>query len=126
MSSTNGWFPLFGDMIVILTIPGGGFFSNATATMVSVWVMLWGIRRKGEFDYQLDEDAKRVRWLIVVSSMAFSYLSAVVLDSTWCVLGGWIVATAFLAWPNFAYHLTNLLRRIRVLPKANDTVFRGP
>ena len=113
-------------MIVILTIPGGGFFSNATATMVSVWLILWGIRQKGELDHELDEEAKRVRWLIVMLGMAFSYFSAIALDWRWCVLTGWIVATAFLAWPNFAYHLTNLLRRIRVLPKAKDTVFRGP
>lgn len=111
-------------MIVILTIPGGGFFSNATATMVSVWLLLWGIRRKGELDHQLDEDAKRVRWLIVMLGLAVSYFSAVFLDWRWCVITGWIVATGFLAWPNFAYHLTALLRKIGLLPKASDTVVR--
>jgi hypothetical protein len=96
-----------------------GFFSEASSLMVSVWFLMWGIRRKGEFDIELDDTARRIRWLMVGMGILFLWASAGTLtDCAWCVLVGWIWATAFLAWPNFAYHLTTLLRKIRLLPKA--------
>lgn len=91
----------------------GGFFSSAASTMVSVWVLMWGIRRKGELDYKLDDTAKHIRWLMVVLGLATGTISTVPrIDFAPGVLFGWIWATAFLAWPNFAYHLTALLRRL--------------
>lgn len=87
----------------------------ALASLGSVWVCSWAIRRAGEFDYPLDFTAKLVRWALVIvllgSAEYFPGLSTYRL-----ALGS--AGIAFLAWPNFAYHLTRLLRWCRLLPKA--------
>ena len=90
---------------------------GALASLGSVWFCSWGIRRAGEFDYPLDFTAKVIRWALVVlllgAGESFPGLSAYRL-----ALG--LVGMAFLAWPNFAYHLTRLLRWCRLLPRAQQ------
>jgi hypothetical protein len=91
-------------MTVIAT---GGFFSSATSTMVSLWVLLWGIRLKGELDLPLDTEAKRLRWsMVALGLIIMTVATAPMFNSAWGAAIGWIWATAFLAWPNFAFHLT--------------------
>jgi hypothetical protein len=77
------------------------------AKSFGIWFVSWAIRRKGEFDYKLDRTARLTRWSIVAISFAvvtrFPSLSLPrALSLT--------VGLAFLVWPNFAYHLTNLFR----------------
>jgi hypothetical protein len=90
---------------------------GATAGFGSLWFISWAIRRKGEFDYPLDFAGQVVRWVLVVVLLgAFQYFpggSAPRGISLVCGL-------AFLAWPNFAYHLTRLLRFCKLLPKAPE------
>jgi hypothetical protein len=78
------------------------------AKALGIWFVVWGIRRKGEFDYKLDGIAQLLRWLIVAACFAavanFSKPSAQ--RATALTLG-----LAFFVWPNFAYHLRNLFRR---------------
>jgi len=97
------------------TYASGGFLPDAASTTILVWLLAWGIRRQGELDIGLDRAAKRVRWLAVGLGVALAS-AAPKLDSVWCALGGWVLATAFLAWPNFAHHLTSLLRWARIIP----------
>lgn len=73
-----------------------------------IWFVAWAIRRKGEFDYRLDRITQLLRWVIVAVSFAVvtnfpkpSVPRAIALT----------VGLAFLAWPNFAYHLRNFFRR---------------
>lgn len=88
---------------------------GALAGFGSLLFISWGIRSKGEFDYPLDFAGQVVRWVLAIGLLGaatyFPGLSAQRLILLLCGL-------AFLAWPNFAYHLTRLLRRCRVMPKA--------
>jgi hypothetical protein len=103
-------------MTQYLAVEVRGFFANATSTMLSLWMLLWGIRWKGELDYELDDTAKHIRWLRVLVGWATLMMSTVPrISFAWGILLGWIWATAFLAWPNFAYHLTRVLRRCKLL-----------
>jgi len=81
----------------------------------SLWFISWGIRRGGEFDYPLDFTGQVVRWVLAVVSLgAATYFPG--LSAPRVTLG--LCGLAFLAWPNFAYHLTRLLRWCGILPKA--------
>ena len=86
---------------------------GALASLGSVWFCSWAIRRGGEFDYPLDFAAKVVRWaLVIVLLGSAEYFPGLSTYRLTLGLGG----IAFLAWPNFAYHLTRLLRWCRLLP----------
>jgi hypothetical protein len=67
------------------------YLSRLAAGAVSVWLFFWPIRRKSEVDFKLDRAGQLVRWSIVI-------------------VGG-VFLLAFLAWPNFAYHLVLQFRR---------------
>ena len=106
-------------------MPQLGILKEASSLMASVWFLVWGIRYKGDFDHKLDDAAKRIRWLMVGLGILILLTSIDALTvQTWSFFAGWIVATVFLAWPNFAYYLTALLRKFGLLPKASDTVLR--
>jgi hypothetical protein len=68
-----------------------------------IWFSSWAIRRRAGWDYRLSGVAEATRWAIVL----VGYLLGVLLPTPAARLtsGG----LAFLCWPNFAYHLTNLL-----------------
>lgn len=88
---------------------------DTLAGLGSLWFISWGIRRSGEFDYPLDFTGQVVRWaLVVVLLGAMTYFPGYSAPRVSLLLGG----AAFLAWPNFAYHLTRFLRWCRILPKA--------
>lgn len=83
----------------------------------SLWFISWGIRRAGEFDYPLDFAGQVVRWVLVVVLLgAMTYFPGLSAPRVTLLLGG----CAFLAWPNFAYHLTRFLRTCKLLPKAQQ------
>lgn len=88
---------------------------DGLTAMVSISVLAWGLRRKGDMDYELDAPARSLRWFMVGIGWAV-LLIGVRLDCGPCPWSGFIVATAFLAWPNFAYHMTRVLRLCRLLP----------
>lgn len=112
-------------MVDIFYIPERRILSEASSLMVSVWFLVWGIRYKGEFDRELDGAARGIRWSMVGLGLVvlLGSIDTLTIRARY-FFAGWIWATAFLAWPNFAYHLTALLRKIRLLPKANDSVLR--
>jgi heme A synthase len=88
---------------------------RVTAGFGSLWFISWAIRRKGEFDHPLDFTGQVVRWLLVVVLLgAMTYFPGSSAPRLALLVGG----AALLAWPNFAYHLTRLLRWCRILPKA--------
>jgi hypothetical protein len=92
-----------------------------TAAICNIWFVVWAIRSKGELDYHLDPTAKRIRWIVAAIFLGtpifrpelFGPRPAVRL----CVA---LVGLLFLVWPNFAYHLTSLLRALRLIAKAED------
>lgn len=88
---------------------------GALASLGAVWVCSWAIRRAGEFDRPLDFAAKLTRWaLVIVLLGAATYYPGYSASRLALGLGG----MAFLAWPNFAYHIARFLRRCRLLPRA--------
>src|SRR5271167_2344927 len=90
------------------------FYGALSAKIVCIWLSVWAIRRNAEADYALDRLARAVRWVVVFLGFAVAYY--VPGPGLWCVrVAGGVLGLAFLCWPNFAYHLTRLLRR-RVTP----------
>jgi hypothetical protein len=85
------------------------------AAILNIWLAAWAIRRKGEFDYQLDQTAKAVRWILVAVCLGLPFRIGQLLNPTMRVCLG-IAGIAFLVWPNLAYHMTRFLRLIKVLP----------
>lgn len=76
---------------------------------VSIWFFFWAYRRKYELDHKLDRMAKAIRWSIVLAGFAVALLPGPRFRDTRIIAG--IILVAFLAWPNFAYHLITLFRR---------------
>lgn len=93
------------------------------ASAGSIWFCAWAIRRQGEMDYPLDATAKAIRWLAVAVLMGIpANFRALPINLRRVLLFSGI---AFLAWPNFAYHLTRFLRWSRVLPVARPPTFNS-
>jgi tryptophan-rich sensory protein len=84
----------------------GGLTSGA----VSVWLFFWAYRRKYELDYKLDSTAQTMRWLIVVFGFTVALIPGPQFKIVRIIAG--VLLLAFLAWPNFAHYLTQLLRRV--------------
>ena len=83
-----------------------------------LWLIFWSIRRRGEFDEKLDSYAQGLRWSLVLGSFAlltqfprFGYPRATLL----------LIGLAFLCWPNFAFHLSNVLRKLGLFPAISST-----
>lgn len=77
-----------------------------------IWFIFWAIRRKGEFDRELDRTDQVVRWIVVLVSLGLvTYLIGK--DSTGIRIVALIIGLGFLCWPNFAYHLTGPFRSRR-------------
>jgi len=69
-----------------------------------IWLSSWFLRRRACWDYRLSGVAEATRWTIVF----VGYLLGVLLPTPAARLISGFVGLAFLCWPNFAYHLTNL------------------
>jgi hypothetical protein len=69
-----------------------------------IWFAAWALRHRLGWDYKLSGEAAAIRWALVL----VGYLLAVLLPTPAARLTCGFVGLAFLCWPNFAYHLTNL------------------
>jgi len=92
---------------------------STAAKALGLWFVFWAIRRRGELDVELDRVGQSVRWIFVILGfLLVAVFSRLGLD--YARIGALIVALGFLCWPNFAYHLTNTLRRWGLLPRASS------
>jgi hypothetical protein len=89
------------------------------AAIVNIWIAAWAIRRQGELDYELDPTAKFIRWIVASLCLGIPIFRPEVLKSPSLRISLGLIGLAFLVWPNLAYHLSNLLRFLRLLPKLN-------
>jgi hypothetical protein len=85
------------------------FYGSFSAKIACIWLSVWAIRRSAEADYPLDRSARVVRWVTVAVGFAVGYYVPGPKLGYVRVAGGFL-GLAFLCWPNFAYHLTNLFR----------------
>jgi len=69
-----------------------------------IWFASWALRHRAGWDYKLSGAAVATRWAMVL----VSFLLAVSLPTPPTRLISLFIGLAFLCWPNFAYHLTNL------------------
>lgn len=79
------------------------------AGVLNIWFVVWAIRRKGEFDYELDKTARLIRWSVVF--VGFGLVPSVPVEwqyAGYVRLSLGVVGMLFLCWPNFAYHLRRL------------------
>jgi len=102
MSDANSWLMVIGSIL--------SFYATLSAKIVCIWLSVWAIRKKAEVDYPLDRTARLVRWAVVVVGFAIGYYVPGS-EFAYTRIGGGFLGLAFLCWPNFAYHLTNLFRR---------------
>jgi hypothetical protein len=86
-----------------------------TAAIANIWFVCWAIRRKGDLDHKLDTTAKVIRWSFAYSLMALASWYPTIIANTYLRAGTFFAGVAFLVWPNCAYNLTQLLRRVRIL-----------
>jgi|SRR5580698_2886614 hypothetical protein len=85
------------------------FYGSYSAKIACIWLSVWAIRWKAEADYPLDRFARIVRWTVVALGFAIGYYVPGPGLGYVRVAGGFL-GLAFLCWPNFAYHLTNVFR----------------
>lgn len=73
---------------------------------VSVWSMFWMIRRGYGADDPLTRKEKLIRWSVVAAGFCIAlFVEGDDPEFKLIRIGGWLLATAFLAWPNFAHML---------------------
>jgi hypothetical protein len=87
---------------------------------VTIWFPCWGVRRKFKLDHKLDSTAQYVRWFVIV-------ICLVLVDFDIAPPGKWAVTIAltflaFVAWPNLAFYLTQLLRRSGIVRKPTNCI----
>jgi len=92
------------------------FYGSYSAKIACIWLSVWAIRRRAEADYPLDKLTRTVRWVTVAVGFAIAYY-LLGPELTYARVAGGLLGLAFLCWPNFAYHLTNLFRRGRGAPQ---------
>jgi Protein of unknown function (DUF3592) len=72
---------------------------------LGIWLLVWAIRYKADWDFRLSRTAKAVRWGVVGGG----YVLGASLPGPGVVrLVPGFVGICFLCWPNLAYHMTNL------------------
>jgi hypothetical protein len=96
------------------SFPAAGIWS----AIANIWFAVWAIRHRGELDYDLDRNAKIIRWSVVAVCLGLAVQEPQLLNPPWFRITVGIVGIAFLAWPNFAYHLTRVLRWLKLLGSA--------
>jgi Protein of unknown function (DUF3592) len=72
---------------------------------LGIWLCLWAIRYKADWDYKLSGTAKAVRWSVV--GIGYTLAAALPGPPLMRVAPG-VIGICFLCWRNLAYHLTNL------------------
>ena len=102
---------------MLLLVVTNSYAKTVLTTSLTLWFAAWAIRYKGELDEKLDPVAVRLRWGIVAGTHAVVIFASEWLKYPVVRVAVWSVGAAFLAWPNLAYHLTESLRRCRVLKK---------
>jgi hypothetical protein len=87
------------------------FVSNAmllAGCAINLWIAIWSVRRRGEFDLKLDRGTRKIRWSIVVAAWI---LASLPLSRFGPIrVAALFLGVAFLWWPNLAYYLMRLLR----------------
>ena len=96
----------------------------AAAFMVSgafsIWLTCLGFRRKYGLDHKLDKTGRFIRWLVVVSCATVVVFEFVSPGNVAVAIA--LISLGFLAWPNFAFYLTQLLRRAGIIRKPSDYI----
>jgi hypothetical protein len=83
--------------------------------IANIWFVAWAVRHRGELDYDLDWNAKIVRWFVVVACLGLAVQVPQLLNPPWFRFTVGAVGIAFLVWPNFAYHVTRVLRWLKLI-----------
>jgi hypothetical protein len=90
---------------------------------IGIWAAVWGFRYWSGVDEPLDRVEKRIRWTMVGIAFLLIHSSSPTLAVFRLVSG--FVGVAFLAWPNCAYHLAGLLRRLGLIgPRTESDIAR--
>jgi hypothetical protein len=71
---------------------------------LGIWLSVWAIRYKADWDYKLSGTAKAIRWGVV--GIGYTLAAALPGPALVRVVPG-VAGICFLCWPNLAYHLTN-------------------
>ena len=102
----------FGNRLYLVTPLNNAisYLTELAAGAVSIWFFFWPFRRKYDLDYKLDRTAQIVRWSIVIGGFVFALAPGPEFKIVRILAG--IILAAFLAWPNFAFHLTFQSRRL--------------
>ena len=85
------------------------YFIGLATDAATIWFAFSVIRRRYDLDYPLSRSAHLIRWICVCAGFGAAMLRAPQFKSA-RIIGG-LVSIAFLAWPNFAHHLSRCLRR---------------
>ena len=86
----------------------------------SIWLTCLGFRRKYGLDHKLDRTGRLIRWFVVFASAILVVFELVPPGNVAVAIG--LLSLGFFAWPNFAFYLTQLLRRAWIMRKPRDYV----
>ena len=100
---------------MLLLVASSSYAKTVLTTSLTLWFAVWVIRYRGDLDRKLDPIALRLRWGIAGVTHALVIFASEWLNYPATRIAVWAVGAAFLAWPNLAYHLTELLRHCRVI-----------
>src|SRR4029077_13337714 len=103
-------------IVSIMILKEATFRTGTWVAIANIWFVTWAIRRRGELDENLDSTAKFIRWLVAILCLGTAIQLPQLLNPPTLRVCIGFVGVAFLVWPNLAYYLTRLLRRLRILP----------
>ncbi len=77
---------------------------------INLWIGIWALRRKFEWDHKLSNRAHSVRKIIVLTCWAIASIprEGIAIGTLRSI--AFVVGLAFLWWPNCAYHFTRLFQ----------------
>jgi hypothetical protein len=87
---------------------------------LSIWLTCLGFRRKYGLDHKLDGTGRSVRWFVVIACAILVIFELVPPGNVAMAIA--LIGLVFLAWPNFAFYLTQLLRRVGIVGKQSNCV----
>jgi hypothetical protein len=86
------------------------YASQLASGAASIWFISWAIRRRYEIDCQLTRKEQVIRWSVVAAGFVLAFLQGGEFEIVRIVAG--VLALAFLAWPNFARSVADLVRTL--------------
>jgi hypothetical protein len=82
------------------------FFTHLVSGAVSVWFIVWGLRRRFDLDLKLSRAERKIRWMMVGLGAVVALIPGPSFGYFRLLFG--VAGVSFFVWPNLGHHAMRL------------------